>query len=617
MAGRDLMLRQYRAIIVIALISIAFAGHVAGASLEMRGEVQLAENESELAWNTNNFPGFYYDIDQNAGNEMINLTLAYGRFSEPDGILYTTSKHSKNFEFDKWGSYDVIGFLGEPYLAGYSGGENLIETQNIFRVLLDDDDERTIASGFPLELAEGYQLKIKSLDESLGTITLQLEKNGKIVDTQSLPGLKDDASIAEKTYIYKKDIGNLTNYPIIRTNIKNGFSGSSSAIATVGGVFQISDTPTSLDIDHQYGALRIATTDPDTIAMDNKDNTISIDKKMDVNLIGDIHLKAANQGDVSAENPLRLCITKKITEPGTYEIRSTVAAMSAGSEYQYSTQNFPGFFYDLDRNIGAEQMDISFGENTIDEPSGIVYSTQSQEVGFDFDEWGYYQVIGFMGNKYFAGYSPREDDFGPSYLTGQSVDDNLLADKQLTEILLDDDTRRVFKKNESVKLKQGYELLIQGVNQDGMVMLELQKDGLAIDNNMVYPSVEGATLADKTYVYKSGLGTSEDVVIIAVHFKNAYRDESQAAVTVDGVWQISDQPISVAPDTKFDQMSIASLTSDGITMDNKGNSIALFVGRDAVLMGDICLRMGRQKIVDEEHPLKGYIYRKVLMEPAT
>jgi len=611
------MLRRHCAIIAAVLISIAFAGSGASALLEMRGEVQLAEDESELAWNTNNFPGFYYDIDQNAGNEMINLTLAYGRFSEPDGIIYTTSKHSKNFEYDDWGSYDVIGFLGEPYLAGYSGGENLIEKQNIFKVLMDDDDERTVTSGSPLELKEGYQLKIKSLNESLDTITLELEKNGKVVDTQSLPGPKDDAGIGEKTYVYKKDIGNLTDYPIIRARIKNSFSGSSSLLATVDGVFQVSDTLTRLEIDHQYGALRVATTSPDTIVMDNKDNTISIDKKMDVNLMGDIHLKAANQDDVSAENPLRLCISKEATEPGTYEIRGTVAAMSAGSMYQYSPQNFPGFFYDLDRNIGAEQIDISFGEGAIEEPGGIVYRTESQEVGFDFDEWGYYRVIGFQGNRYFAGYSPRELDFGPSHLTSQSVDDNLLADKQLCEILLDDDTRRVFKKNESVKLKQGYELLIQGVNQDGMVMLELQKDGLAIDNSIVYPSAEGATLADKTYVYRSGLGTSEDVVIIAVHFKNAYRDESQAAVTVDGVWQISDQPIPVAPDTRFDKMSIASLTSDGINMDNMGNSIALFAGKDSVLMGDIRLRVGRQEIVDEEHPLKGYIYRLVKIEQPT
>ena len=410
-------------------------------------------------------------------------------------------------------------------------------------------------------------------------------------------------ALPKKPTSTRKISGNLINYPIIQARIKNSFSGLSSLLATVDGVFQVSDTPTSLDIDHQYGALRIATTYPDTIVMDNKDNTISIDKKMDVNLMGDIHLKAANQGDISAENPLRLCITKEIAELGTYEIRSTVAAMSAGSEHQYSPQSFPGFFYDLDKNIGTEQMDISFGDNAIDEMSGIVYRTQSQEVGFDFDEWGYYHVIGFMGNKYFAGYSPHEDDFGPSYLTSQSVDDNLLADNQLTEILLDDDTRRVFKKNESVKLKQGYELLIQGVNQAGMVMLELQKDGLAIDNNMVYPSVEGATLADKTYVYKSGLGTSENVVIIAVHFKNAYRDESQAAVTVDGVWQISNQPISVAPRTQFDKMRIASLSSDGINMDNKDNPIILFEGVNTVLMSDIYLRAGHQDIVDEEHPL--------------
>ncbi len=123
--------------------------------------------------------------------------------------------------------------------------------------------------------------------------------------------------------------------------------------------------------------------------------------------------------------------------------------------------------------------------------------------------------------------------------------------------------------------------------------------------------------ADKTYVYRSGLGSSEDVVVIAVHFKNAYRDEIQAAITVDGVWQISDQPISVAPGTQFEKMSIASLSSDGITMDNKDNPITLYGGLDRILMNDIHLRVGDQDIVDEEHPLRGYVYREVKVEQAT
>jgi len=84
---------------------------------------------------------------------------------------------------------------------------------------------------------------------------------------------------------------------------------------------------------------------------------------------------------------------------------------------------------------------------------------------------------------------------------------------------------------------------------------------------------------------------------------------------VNSVWQISDQPISVAPGTQFDKMRIASLSSDGITMDNKGNSIALFEGKDSALMGDIYLRVGHQDIVDEEHPLRGYLYQEVKIKP--
>ena len=47
-------------------------------------------------------------------------------------------------------------------------------------------------------------------------------------------------------------------------------------------------------------------------------------------------------------------------------------------------------------------------------------------------------------------------------------------------------------------------------------------------------------MADKTYFYKKDVGGSKDLVIIAVHFKNAFRGVDSNLITIDGVWQISD-----------------------------------------------------------------------------
>ena len=42
--------------------------------------------------------------------------------------------------------------------------------------------------------------------------------------------------------------------------------------------------------------------------------------------------------------------------------------------------------------------------NKLEEPNGIAYTTTAQKNDFEFEDWGYYNVIGFLAEKYFAGY---------------------------------------------------------------------------------------------------------------------------------------------------------------------------------------------------------------------
>ena len=502
-------------------------------------------------------------------------------------------------------------------LAVARGGENLIEKKQIFEILKDDDEERVFSSAEPLVLAEGYQLEIKALNESDGQVFLELTKDGKVVSSKILLAGRDEAGIDQKTFVYKKRIGSLQNLPLIRVYIKNAFRGLDQDLATAAAVFQISDNPTSIELDQKYGMMRVASTSPDTITMDNKDHSISITKKTDLALMDDIHLKSADQDPVDLENPLRFYISRDAKEPGTYEIRGPTAVLSDSSTQYYNPQNFAGFFYDADKNLGTEQLSIETISDRIDEPMGLQYHTVSQEAAFAFRDFGYYQVLGFLGNRYFAGYISRESDWGsPGILYSRSEDRSLLADQQLTEILLDYRSQSVLKKGESLKLEEGYELLLQGVNEDGQVMLELLKDGQSMDTQIIAPSAEGATIADKTYLYTGNLGDSS-IATIAVHFKNAYRDEAQAAATIDGVWQISDRPLTVAPDTQFDKMRVASISPDEIAMDNKNMPITMAKHKDVIVMGDVHLRTADQSTIDEVTPLRYYLYKEKMVEPAS
>ena len=97
-------------------------------------------------------------------------------------------------------------------------------------------------------------------------------------------------------------------------------------------------------------------------------------------------------------------------------------------------------------------------------------------------------------------------------------------------------------------------------------------------------------MADKTYIYKEDVGDLKNVVVIAVHFKNAFRGADQNLATVDGVWQISDSPISVKGGTSFGNLVISDVAYGRISMKNKDNPIKLSKNKYISLAGDIYLK---------------------------
>ena len=137
-----------------------------------------------------------------------------------------------------------------------------------------------------------------------------------------------------------------------------------------------------------------------------------------------------------------------------------------------------------------------------------------------------------------------------------------------------------------------------------------------IDSKVIQPSTDNALMSDKTYYYKKDIADSKDLVILAVHFKNAFRGADQNLATIDGTWQISEVATEVDVDTEYDKMRIATVTGDTITMDNKDNTITLSKNKDISLMGNINILTSDQDILDEEHPQRYYIYELLTIEGA-
>lgn len=286
------------------------------------------------------------------------------------------------------------------------------------------------------------------------------------------------------------------------------------------------------------------------------------------------------------------------------EIRGQVAT----GDFEWNAQTFPGFYYDVDKDLGTEKITTYVSYGKLEEPNGVVYSTMAQRDDFEFAEWGSYNVIGFLGKKYFAGYAENEnvDEWNQMPLT-ESTDENSLAHEQLQTILIDRNAETTVTARQPLKLEEGYVLAIKYIDSNGM-LVELTKNGAAVDSKVLMPSKVGAIMADKTYLYRMDEDEQKGLAIIAVHFKNAVVIQNQTVATVDGLWQISDTPTLVKIDTEYGKMRVSSVSADTIVLDNKDNNIALSRNRDIELLGDIRIKTADQDVIDEEYPLRYYIY---------
>jgi len=621
--------------VMIIFLSMTTAASAAE-GLELRSSVAVAYDGSTYTWDPQSFAGFSYDADENVGTERLTLTITDSSLDEPMGVVYETSAQLVDFDFEDWGMYYKISFLGEEHFAGYaensyddwyspylydkSRDENLMVGEELSKILIDDDQERTFTKEAPLQLAEGYELAIKGID-AYGSVWLELRKDGEVVDSNLIAPLKDGATMADKTYTYTKDLGISQGVVVIAVHFKgpvfHGTEGGLQDAAVVNGIWQISDAPVSIEEGASFGKMRVATVDPSSmqIVMDNQDNRIILSRDRDVSLMGDIGIKTADQDEITAEVPLRYYVYREITEPGTSIQPYCVSVVIDGSMVEWDPANFAGFYYDVDEDLGTERLAMTITDNALEEPDGVVYMTSGQMKDFENEVWGSYSTIAFLGEKYFADYV--EGTPSDAYLYHDSADTNLMVDELLSKVLIDDDLERTIISSAPLKLAEGYELVIKSIDTTtGKVSLELQKNGGVVDTGVVEPSKDGATVQDKTYTYKKRLNGAGEIVVIAVHFKNAFRGADADLATVDGIWQISDVPINIKEETTFGKMTIQMVDADAkaVSMSNEGNKISLYGNADIPLIGNIRIKTADQDEISAEEPLRFYVYKEVKVE---
>ncbi|WP_292380673.1 S-layer protein domain-containing protein [Methanosarcina sp. UBA289] len=520
-------------------------------------------------WTAQSYSGFYYDLDSGVSSEEMTIT-DIGRSIKSENIEYVTRPTETDFEYSKWGSYQIIGFMAEKYFAGYTknGSEVVgddvspISDGVLSKILIDIDDKKSANAGDSLVLEEGYSLKIVEVDINGESVRVQLEKDGDVVDEAFIRSGED--------YVYEADLGETEDIPIIIAHFGTVFQGGETSAVFIQGLFQISDEYVELENGNTFGEMEVTSLSSNEIKMKN-DDSVGLDKGDTVDLMGKIQIQVAD------DNKLRFAPVLDTSEAGTYELRGTVydEKIDGDSLPSWTPFNFEGFYYNIDEGIGTENLTVEeLGDRDI--PSDkLVYKSTPQAVDFEHNEWGNFTVIGFMADKYFAGYT--EDS-----VEGAVDDVSLLSDNILCKVLTDNDDKRSMDSGSALALEDGYSLNIVEVDINGeSVRVQLEKDGDVVD--------EAFLKSGDDYVYEADLGEAEDVPIIIAHIGTVFQGGETSAVFIQGLFQLSDDYTEINNGDSFGEMEVTSVSESGITMKNDGN-IGLGQDETVEVMGNVSFK---------------------------
>ncbi|HSD59026.1 MAG TPA: S-layer protein domain-containing protein [Methanotrichaceae archaeon] len=526
-------------------------------------------------WGPEDFGWFYYDLDEGLGGEMLSVDVD-GKVAEEGNIIYSSRVFSSDFEYDPWGSYDSIAFLGKLYLAGYPDSsfveaESSLEKGALREVLIDNDEVHTLTYSDNLPLLDGYTLVVKQISESNEEIDFVLLKNRVSVD-EKLVSVGD-------TYVFKKD-----DIPIILVQVADAMCGENCGIVEVDGVFQVSDDPVIQLVEGgRLDNMKLTDLSEDGIEFrTNKD--LNLKKDSVVPLLDGLLLVVLDAPE------LVYYPQGAILDYGVHEIRGPVYNESSALpvynpatgemvrqvKARWNFENFSGFYFDPEDNLGRETLNIENLSGRYITPvelkienralrgvdGGMQYTSFVQPAEFKFEPWGYYNVISLFGQQWFAGYGSN---------TSSEIDRvNTMNQQQISQMLLDLGDSIPVSVGESLPLQDGYDLRLLSVSED-KAFIHLRKNGEMVNSAVLTPN--------STYTYEKDVGEVDDLPIIAVYVQNVFNSTREKGMIIDGVFQVSDRYyLPVESGEEFGEFKIIVTTPGFIFM---GNPDVIGLDRDS------------------------------------
>jgi S-layer protein (TIGR01567 family) len=573
--------------------------------VEICGEVAepTSAQPGVLAWDAYNFAAFSYDLDRDAANEILMIspgTLSeYDRTIDEDDLMYVTTAVDADFDCSRWGSYRAIDFIAVEYFAGYGNGTddeitdddaNLIANGMLSRVLIDEEMNRVISTCAPLQLEDGYELKLVQIVANGTQAQLELTRYGRLVPTGTI------IVEAPDTFVYTKDMGSVDDVPIIAVHISGIFVGTETDVVAIDGIFQISEEYTSVKTGNGYGKMEVVSISGNMIRMENYDD-ITLSEGCVIDLMGRIKLAVAEN------ETLRFAPVVEFVEPGTYEVRGAVQSLNGnqGDEITWDAQNSAFLWYDLDSDAATETLkiipDTLSGDWTIEE-GRLYYVTHPVYQEYELHEdWGL-TVDGDSG--YMA-----EGWMGDQYITVGGRADRLC--RPLVEF--EDCEKKTLATGEAWNLGGGFTLTAQQIDlEGGKVWFSLARDGDALDDEVISYS-PGGDCQDRVYTYTEDIDGTSDVPVFSCYVAAMFRGTDSNLVQVKYVFLIDNCPLRINYSDRFGCM-VATTVSYGEVVLWNNETINLDVGTTAEITDNMYFRTADDSVLRFypfiEHTINGY-----------
>lgn len=215
----------------------------------LRGKNFNISYGNDIAFDSSNFSGFHYDLDNNTVYEQFNASFSN------DGVI------SKAF-YTSFIYNDTTWFMGKE-----SSFTNNVLISKIY------DKHRIIIKGEYLQLENGYELLVNDVSTDSKNAILTIYKNGKI--------LKNDVLGLGETFTYNRKIDN-NDVPVIMLNVEAIFRGTNESLVEAD-IIQYTDYTKKISVGDVFGLFKVSEITPEKIVLKNRNSiTMPLNKDTDV-----------------------------------------------------------------------------------------------------------------------------------------------------------------------------------------------------------------------------------------------------------------------------------------------------------------------------------------------